>query len=95
MSLRLPASSPTPCSADGLTYEAAKELRDRAFAVGYSGLKAHRPGVRRSGRRDGDPGRSRVRKEFRQQASEGRWFTIEYAPGLRYAEVAPGCRGVP
>jgi hypothetical protein len=81
---------------DELTYGAAKELRGRAFAVGYTGgLKLERTGC--STFRvvvTGIPDDPEVREEFRRQAHES-GFAIEYAPGFRYPEVAADVAAVP
>ncbi len=82
--------------ADGLTYSAAKELRDRAFAIGYTGgLRLERTGC--STFRlvvTGVPDDPEIRDDFRRQALEN-GFAIEYAPGLRYPEVPSDVAAVP
>jgi hypothetical protein len=75
---------------DGLSYAAAKALRDRAFAIGYTGgLKLERTGC--STFRvvvTGVPDDAAVRADFKRQARRN-GFDVTYAPALRYPEVSP------
>lgn len=75
---------------DGLTYAAAKALRERAFGIGYTGgLRLERTGcstfrVVVTGLPD-DPA---MHAEFRREARRN-GFDVTYAPGARYPEVSP------
>ncbi|CAN5693007.1 hypothetical protein BH20ACT14_BH20ACT14_18300 [soil metagenome] len=80
----------------GLSYAQARDLRSRAEAIGYTGgLKLERTGcstflvvV------TGVPTDAAVQTDFKRQA-ERAGFEIEYAPGLRYPEVAGDIVAVP
>jgi hypothetical protein len=81
---------------DGLTYREAKALRDRAFAIGYTGgLELERTGC--STFRvvvTGVPDDESVQSEFRRQA-RANGFEVSYAPGMRFPEVPPDIPAVP
>ena len=80
---------------DGLTYAGAKELRDRAFAIGYTGgLKIERTGC--STFRvvvTGLPDDETVQANFRRDAKR-LGFEVDYAPGTRFPEVPPDVSAV-
>ena len=81
--------------ADGLAYVDAKVLRDRAFAIGYTGgLKLERTGC--STFRvvvTGLPDDEAVQDGFRRDAKK-LGFDVTYAPGTRFPEVPPDAAAV-
>jgi len=81
---------------NGLSYAQARDLRSRAEAIGYTGgLKLERTGC--STFRvvvTGLPTDAAVQTDFKRQAKRA-GFDIEYAPGLRYPEVAGDIAAVP
>jgi 4-amino-4-deoxy-L-arabinose transferase-like glycosyltransferase len=80
---------------DGLTYGEAKELRDRAFAIGYTGgLRLERTGC--STFRvvvTGLPDDESVQAQFMSDAARA-GFDVAYAPGTRFPEVPPDVSAV-
>jgi hypothetical protein len=81
---------------DGLTYTEAKALRERAFAIGYTGgLRLERTGC--STFRvvvTGVPADAGFQAKFAQDAEE-LGFDVTYAPGARFPEVPPDIVAVP
>jgi hypothetical protein len=106
-----PARAPTPADCriastpgqdfdavfgDGLTYAEAKALRERAFAIGYTGgLKLERTGC--STFRvvvTGVPDDQGVQTRFERDAKK-LGFDVTYAPATRFPEVPPDVAAVP
>jgi hypothetical protein len=80
---------------DGLTYGEAKELRDRAFSIGYTGgLKIERTDC--STFRvvvTGLPDDAALQAQFKRDAKR-LGFEVVYAPGTRFPEVPPDVSAV-
>ena len=106
-----PARAPTPADCriastpgqdfdavfgDGLTYAEAKALRERAFAIGYTGgLKLERTGcstfrVVVAGVPDDEGVQTRFERDARKLG-----FDVTYAPANRFPEVPPDVAAVP